>query len=76
MKYSKRDQLSLVSAISEIGVEVEYFLPPEYSSRNHYAFELKEHLVQRSSKKMKLRRCVVNLFRGIGRKLLKNYKKS
>lgn len=74
--YSKRDQLSLVTAIKESNIHYSLFLDQNSSSRNHFALELRPHLSQVPTFSQKLRFRFINLFRGLGRCLLKDYKKT
>lgn len=71
MKYSKRDQLSLVYALKEDPVKVTYFLPPGQTTRNHYAFEKIRHLAQKEKTSTKLKKRFIKMISGISRKVLK-----
>ncbi len=69
MKYSKRDQLSLVYALKVTGLKPVYFLEPGFTVRNHPAFEYNAHLSQNKSSGLK-GRIVASLY-GISKKILK-----
>ena len=71
MKYSKRDQLSLVYALKENPVDVAYFLPPGQTTRNHYAFEKISHLAKKETATTKMKKHLIRMISGISRKLLK-----
>lgn len=61
MKYSKRDQLSLVYALWSTGVNISYFLPQEYSTLNHPSFQRLEHLPQKDSQSVKFKKWLISL---------------
>ena len=71
MKYSKRDQLSLVYALSKYKGKIDFFLPPGQTTRNHPSFEKISHLPQKPSTGEKVKRFIVKLFSGVARKALK-----
>ena len=71
MKYSKRDQLSLVYALSNYTGKIDYFLPPGQTTRNHPSFEKISHLPQKPSTGNKIKYYIVKIFSGVARKVLK-----
>lgn len=71
MKYSKRDQLSLVYALRKTEIRIEYFLPKGYTTRNHNSFEKIVHLPQKENKKTQIKRKVVSSVYNVFKKLLK-----
>ena len=71
MKYSKRDQLSLVYALSNYKGKIDFFLPPGQTTRNHPSFEKISHLPQKPSAGKKVKHFIIKLFSGVARKALK-----
>ena len=61
MKYSKRDQLSLVYSLWSTGIDISFFLPKEYSTLNHPSFQRLEHLPQRDSNMVKFKKKLIGL---------------
>lgn len=62
MKYSKRDQLSLVYSLWITNVKYSFFLSEQYSTLNHPSFERLEHLPQKDSASIKIKKWLVSLF--------------
>ena len=71
MRFSKRDQLSLVYAKDKNKINIEPFLSDGYSIRNHNSFKVIKHLPQKPTKVQIIRGKVVGLLYGISKKLLK-----
>ena len=71
MKYSKRDQLSLVYALREAKLQADFFLPPGQTTRNHPAFDKIKHLTKKESRSQKVKKSIVRMLTGVSRKLLK-----
>lgn len=71
MKYSKRDQLSLVYALKKTAIRIEYFLPKGFTTRNHNAFEKIVHLPQKENRKTKMKRKIISSVYSVFKKLLK-----
>ena len=71
MKYSKRDQLSLVYALSNYKGNIQYFLPSGLTTRNHPSFEKISHLPQKPSTGKKVKHFIIKLLSGVARKALK-----
>ena len=71
MKYSKRDQLSLVYALSKYKGKIDFFLPPGQTTRNHPSFEKISHLPQKPSTGKKVKHFIIKLLSGVARKALK-----
>lgn len=75
MKYSRRDQLSLITTLKITGIHVDYFLEKQYSARNHPAFDITSHKPQKYNFQQKIEFRIVSALRIIGRLVLKDYKK-
>ena len=71
MRYSKRDQLSLVYALRETNLQVDFFLPPGQTTRNHPAFDKIKHLTKKETRSQKVKKSIVKMLSGVSRKLLK-----
>lgn len=71
MKYSKRDQLSLVYALKKTSIRIEYFMPKGFSTRNHPAFDKIVHLPQKEGRKTKMKRTIVSIIYHISKTILK-----
>ena len=72
MNYSKRDQLSLVYALRESSLKISFFLPPDQTTRNHYAFEKIGHLPQKKTVSGIIKAKFIKLIIGVSRKILKD----
>lgn len=72
LKYSKRDQLSLVYALWKTGITVPLFLPEGFSATNHFSFERLIHLKNVQYKKTKVKMFFLSAVKGIAIKLLRN----
>ena len=71
MKYSKRDQLSLVYSLWTTSIEYSFFLPEQYSTLNHPSFERLEHLPKKDSLNTKIKKWIVSLFLKKAKSVLK-----
>lgn len=71
MRYSKRDQLSLVYALKETKLQPVFFLPPGQTTRNHPAFEKIMHLAKKGTHSQRMKKTIVKVLSGVSRKLLK-----
>lgn len=72
MRYSKRDQLSLVYALSYTKLSPYYFLPPEYTTRNYHGFCKRKHIKQSPNKQASFKMKIVSLLHGLFVKVLKD----
>lgn len=72
LRFSKRDQLSIVYALNESGLHPDYFLPQGYCARNHYAFEAVNHIKQKETFSLKIKKKIVAATISIFRKALKD----
>lgn len=71
MRFSKRDQLSLVYALREENLSVSYFLPPGQTTRNNSAFKKINHLAQKKNRDERIKGGIIRFIFGISKKLLK-----
>lgn len=71
MKYSKRDQLSLIYSLKKKNMRPIYFLEPGFTTRNHPSLEIIQHNKQIPTAQMKLKKEIVSVLRRIFKPLLK-----
>ena len=76
IKYSKRDQLSLVYSLHKTGIKPTYFLEPGFTTRNHKSLEKVQHNKQIDTADVSFKRKVVSILYRLFKPLLKEEKKS
>lgn len=76
MKYSKRDQLSLVYSLYKTAVKPAYYLAPGLTTRNHPSLEKIQHNKQVATIEVNFKRKVVTTLYRIFKPLLKEETKS
>lgn len=76
MKYSKRDQLSLVYALYKLSLSPNYFLKPGLTTRNHPSLEKLSHNIQSTTPQMDFKRKVMSVLQIIFKPLLKEDNRS
>lgn len=76
MKYSKRDQLSLVYSLQNTTVNPIYFLESGFTTRNHPSLEKVQHNKQATTVRLDFQKRVVSVLHRIFKHLLKEGTKS
>ena len=76
MKYSKRDQLSLVYSLQLTGITPKLYLGPDYTTRNHPDLEKVQHNKQQGNVQLSFKKKVVSALYSICKPLLKEEKNS
>lgn len=76
MKYSKRDQLSLVYSLQSTGIIPKLYLGPDYTTRNHPDLEKVQHNKQQGNAQLSFKKKVVLALYSICKPLLKEDKNS
>lgn len=71
LKYSKRDQLSLVYSLYKTGIKPAFYLEPGLTTRNHPSLEKIQHNKQATTKEVNFKRKVVAVLYRIFKPLLK-----
>ena len=76
LKYSKRDQLSLVYSLYKTGIKPAFYLKSGLTTRNHPSLEKIQHNKQTTSKEVNFKRKVVAVLYRIFKPILKKEKKN
>ena len=74
MTYSKRDQLSLIYALKESGLQPSFFLESGLTTRNHPDLEKVQHKKQHPTKSTNFKQKIVSITYGLFKPLLKEEK--